>query len=319
MVQCHEDAMRIMLVAKNDWANVGYGFAESLKSIGLDATMVMQSGSVYGYPKQGKRVKTIQALRGYASHADIIQFMHSRFIDVGINDLSTKRVFVFHGGGKYRENHESINEFFNPIVEKTLIQTGDLFNLGAKNEVWVLPAVDTGTIRPVYNDNDKLIVGHFPTSGKKKGSDVIISVLNDLSKMDEFKDKFEFRHSGIDNRVSWQEQMHRIAPCDIYIDQMKLGEWGMVALEAAALGKIVISAFNSYYRYMTEYGYCPMMIFRNADQLRHIIINLLRTDRSIIRMSQRSHRTWVETQHSYEVTGMRLAEKVYGIYPKTGG
>ena len=59
-----------------------------------------------------------------------------------------KKVVVFHGGGKFRLNHKAICSQFNPIVDCSLIQTYDLFGLGAKDERWLLPPIDLSKIKP---------------------------------------------------------------------------------------------------------------------------------------------------------------------------
>ena len=107
--------MRVLLLAKNDWANLGYTFSMCLQKVGVDAVMLGKSPNYYKYPNKAFALENV---RHYAEEADIIQFMHSSYIDTGI-DLSKKRVFVFHGGGHYRDNPAKVNAVFNPIVERT--------------------------------------------------------------------------------------------------------------------------------------------------------------------------------------------------------
>ena len=54
----------------------------------------------------------------------------------------------------------------------------------------------------------------------------------------------------------------------------KYGEWGITALEAAALGKIVVTNFLSIDRYKIEYGDCPLVVCNTIDQLKDNISEL---------------------------------------------
>ena len=75
-------------------------------------------------------------------------------------------------------------------------------------------------------------MGHFPSKPAVKGSDKIVEAMKNV------KGNFEFRYS--DKRVSWEEQIKRMSECDIYVERFtKDSGFGITALEAAALGKIV--------------------------------------------------------------------------------
>ena len=171
--------MKVLIVCRNDWANMGYKYQESLREVGVDAKAVTLSVNYSCKPNHAE-ICSLKKMRSYAKSAEIIQFMHSEYFDLGVKN---KRFFVFHGGSKYRINSNSKNKIFNPIVEKSIIQTGDLLGLGAKNEVWVLACVDTKKLKPIYKrQSDKLIVGHFPSSPSVKSSEGINKVMRKLKK-----------------------------------------------------------------------------------------------------------------------------------------
>jgi len=301
--------MRVLLLAKNDWANLGYTFSMCLQKVGVDAVMLGKSPNYYKYPNKAFALENV---RHYAEEADIIQFMHSSYIDTGI-DLSKKRVFVFHGGGHYRDNPAKVNAVFNPIVERTLIQTGDLLGRGAKNEKWVLPAVDIEAIKPDYsfNEGEKIIVGHYPSSADTKGSNIVNKAISELKHNRDVASRFIYRFSI--ERVTWKEQMERVNECDIYIEQMRLGEWGVSALEAAALGKLVITNFNSYNRYVREYNNNPeLIVANNINELRSVLKEFLKFNNSELLSCKKNTRLWVENHHSYKAIGDKL-KSVYGI------
>lgn len=312
--------MKVLLLAKSDWANLGYILSRCLKEVGVEANMLVQSNHFSKYPNQGIRFHKTSQVQKYAQEADIIQFMHSQFIDTGV-DLSKKRVFVFHGGGVYRESHKILNRIFNPIVEKSIIQTGDLFNLGAKNEVWLLPAVNVNKLIPIYTrKSDKIIIGHFPSGATTKNSHDINKVIETLKK--DLGDKFEYRFSP--NKITWVKHIKRVSQCDVYIEAcnlklktkrspvaLKYGEWGVSAIEAASLGKVVISHFLSHERYKKEYGECGIKVANSPEEIEKHLRELLSFNDSQLLESRVNSRLWVTKYHSYATVGKRLKEIVY--------
>lgn len=299
----------LLLTSGSDWANLGYTFSRSLQTVGIDAIMLGKSPRAYGYPNRGISVGDISS---HVESADIIQFMHSTYVETGI-DLGDKRVFVFHGGGHYRDNPFEINRLFNPIVEKTLIQTGDLFGKGAKNEVLLSPAIDIGQIAPVFKsvNSNRLVIGHFPSSSEDKGSDIIAQAIKLVNYDKKFFGKFLYVTS--ESKVKWRENIERMSYCDIYIEQMKLGEWGISALEAAALGKVVITNFKSEVMYLKEYGNHELVIANNINELVFSIKKILSMDQWEILNKKNKTREWVEKVHNLSATGKRLKEVIYGI------
>jgi hypothetical protein len=314
--------VKVLLVANNDWANLGYILSQCLKQVGIESDMLVKNKHIYRYPEHGIYFRSVDQVKQYAKKADIIQFMHSQWVDTGI-DLSKKRVFVFHGGGVYLRLHKKLNKLFNPIVEKSIIQTGNLFNLGAENEVWLLPAVDVNNLKPVYErHSDKIIIGHFPSSSITKNSDGINKVIERLKQ--DIPHKFEYVFSPI--TVPWGKQMERVAKCDIYIEAcslevktkkypvaVKYGEWGLAGLEAAALGDVVISHFLSHDFYEREYGNHCIRVSNSLDEIENHLRQLLTFSDDKLLQAKKDTRAWVEKFHSYYMVGKRLKDVVYEI------
>jgi len=311
--------MKVLIVAKSDWANMAYKYQESLREVGVDAKAVTVSVNYSCKPDHAEICK-LNKIKVYAKSAEIIQFMHSEYFDLNVKN---KRFFVFHGGTIYRIDPHTKNKLFNPIVEKSIIQTADLLGLGAKNEVWVLACVDTKKIKPIYKrQNDKIIVGHFPSSSIVKSSGEINKVMANLKKR--FNNKFEYIYSP--KKLNWNKNIDRVSECDIYIDACtpllvskkdpkgsKYGEWGVAAIEAAALGKVVISHMLSYKRYEQEFGKCGIKVANSFDEVEKQMIKLLSMSDSELLQIRKDTRLWVEKFHSYYAIGKRLKEVVYKI------
>ena len=311
--------MKVLIVAKNDWANMAYRYQESLKEVGVDAKAVTLSVNYSCKPDHAEICK-LNKIKNYAKSAEIIQFMHSEYFNLNVKN---KRIFVFHGGTRYRVDPHTKNKIFNPIVEKSIIQTGDLLGLGAKNEVWILACVDTKKIKPIYKrQSDKIIVGHFPSSPIVKSSKEINKVMNNLKKR--FDHKFEYIYSP--TKLNWDKHIERVSECDIYLDACtpmlktkkytkgsKYGEWGVAAVEAAALGKVVISHMLSYESYEQQFGKCGIQIANSLKEIENNMIKFLFMNNEELLQVRKDTRAWVVKHHSYHAIGKRLKEEVYKI------
>lgn len=243
----------------------------------------------------------------FIREADIIVFMHSSFL--ALNEFYVgKRAFVFHGGTAYRQSPGKLNQFFNSFVEGSLIQTFDLWGLGAKNPSWVLPAVDTAFLQPVYSDPTKsrLVIGHYPSSSFK-GTDTILKWAETIP-----KDRYEFKYDP--QILPWAENIERIKECDILLEAcmpdqggVRYGFWGVQALEAAALGKIVASHFFGKEDYEKAFGPCPIIPTTDLGELEKFREFLEMASQVELLSCQTLFRQWVERFHSYEAVGRRLA------------
>jgi glycosyltransferase involved in cell wall biosynthesis len=308
--------MKVLILALKDWANLGNILKKCLIHVGVDARFYTQIPTTR--LKNGESIKKQEAIE-FSKECDVIHFMHGLKPDIPI-DLRNKKVVVLYGGSNYRQKSKEICAEFNKIVDCSLIQTYDLFGLGAKNEIWFLPPVDTENIKPIYDGiNEKIIVGHYPSNPKGKGSKNINRIINNIRYDAPI---FEYRYNS--NRVLWEEQLERMSKVDIYIERMNLlqqgyrnkskwyrtGVWGMTALEAAALGKIVITNFYGEEQYIKEYGKCALQVANSEKDMEKILIKLLSMSHDDLLKLKMKTRKWVETFHSFDVVGNKLR----GIY-----
>lgn len=309
--------MKVLFIARRaDLGNGGYKLQKCLERVGVTSLAIQTEPHVYGYPKQAK-ICTYEEILAYAEKTEIIIFMSSAYVDLG--SLKDKRIFVFHRGWRYRKDPKRMNEFFNPIIEKSLITSPDLLGLGAKNEVWVSFPIDVDKIHPVWTQNKKLIISHFPPATRKrnrkshegsKGSKVIIQIFKKLGK--ELGDKVEFEVGNF-KPVPWKESLKRMSRCDVYVERcitsfkgMKTGEWGNTAVETAALGKIVVASFLSRKKYEQEFGPCPIQDANSPEELESVLKKLIWMDPLEIQKLKQATVDWVKKYHSYEAMGRRL-------------
>ncbi len=327
--------LRVALLTVYDWSNTGYRTAKCLRHLGYDVIALKGTTHKFNYPEQLDVHPALSSegiisrypiivksreLRKLVESVDVVHFIASTFVDTGA-DLSSKRVVVQHGGSTYRSAPEKSNAIFNPIVDFSAMQFQTLMGYGAKNEVLMYYPVDTDYIRPSYKANTRpIVVGHFPSDTRSKGTLDILGVCNRIK--DEYGSGVEF---NIDtSNVTWQGNLDRIKACDIVIETIKpvltdklgvdrpFGEWGNMALESAASGKVVITNCYNVDTYQREYNTPIELCVANDTSALYAQLDAL-LDSGVKHIIDKQHKTraWVESTHSIEATAKRWHEKVY--------
>lgn len=292
----------ILNISSNDYSNYAHTNAVALRSIGCDCVdLVLQPHRFY--PKQSTP-STIPGMIAKAKQASVVQLFHS---DDKLYDLikpHAKRVVVYHTGTRYRENHIYLNEKFKGL--KTASDQSEFSVLG--NHTYIVSPVELPAA-PFYRTG-KLKIGHYPSHQVVKGTAEIIEMLKP------FQNKFKWCHSVIP--VSHQMQMKRMQECDIYIELFKpelngkpYGCFGVTALEAAAMGKIVVT--NNLYPkvYEDAYGKCPFTIANTPEEFSNIINGLLRMNTEIFKRLQQETVEITRENHSFVQTGNKIARFIY--------
>ncbi len=335
--------MDVLMLTLNDWANTGYRFSRCLEIIGLEVQFFRGAANdLIKYPEQKIINKVIAnaevlsrfpivvkapKLRLFVEQAHVVHFIASTFIDTGA-DLSNKFVVAQHGGATFRQEPKKTNIVFNPIVSRTIVHTPDLLGLGAKNEVWLSFPVDTSFLQPDFGFRDnKILVGHFPSTGKSKRTDLILGVVKKLEQ--DVRIGKNFKYIGVPVykadkfRVPWLENLERVKQCDIIIDACNIkqkgkvyGEWANAALEAAALGKVVVTHSLKQELYKEKFGKCSLFIANNEVEIEEVLRKLLSMDRDELLSQKRESRKWVVKNHSMEVFAKRLWSEVYSNFFK---
>jgi hypothetical protein len=322
--------VKVCLFAVNDWANFGESLAHALRSVGIDANMYVCTPLHYRYAQQGIPTELSHMIQ-LAREADVVQVMHSGgiiaskhnkdllsiFTEERALDRTRQCVSVLHGGSRYRQAAHALNIRFNSLVDVTIIQTHDLLNLGAFNEKWILAPVDANEIckcasRPLREipTTGMLIVGHFPTSVTIKNSALIGCV---MQRCQQKLGAGVFAYQHTPQLHEHDAYLKLVSGCDIYIDHQGYmqgdkiyGEFGISALEAAAMGKIVITCTNGLERYYKEYGEFVPLVSNSAQELEDILMRILTAPRNELCQIQQRTSEWVRKYHSMEFIGRKL-------------
>ncbi len=169
-----------------------------------------------------------------------------------------------HGGSKYRKQSDNYNELFQN-ARGTIIQTPDLLGLGANNEVLIGCPVDM-SIQQVGFQSVKTKFGHYPSNPMTKGTEQIKQALVAAGVVDNI---------GLNTSLlPHRKNLERIASCGIYIELFKplqnvhlYGTFGVTALEAAMIGRPVITQCANYDKYLERYGVDCFRIVQDFDDL----------------------------------------------------
>ena len=296
----------ILNLSSNDYANYSHDNARALRSIGLDCLDFTEQKHFYHYKSQSRRL-TKAGMAYYIEKADIIQIMHS---NVALFNLAVKlnpkaKIYIYHTGTIYRKNHAHLNHIFKGY--KTITDQTEFMTLDKHK--YIVSPVNYDRAR-IYNTGKK-VIGHYPSVPETKGTPKILEMLSKV------KPPFILKHSN--TIVPHAKQIERISQSDIYIELFKpeingdkYGCFGVTALEAAALGKMVVTQNLYPDVYNKEYGHCPLTIANTEHDFLNVIDGFLSMNRLVFRNLQKETSQIMKETHSYEATGYKIAEFIYG-------
>jgi len=298
----------ILNVSTDDYSNYSHNIARALRSIGLDCVDVTNRKHRFKYGSDSP-VLELRDMIPLIRKADVIQVMHSdhRLLDMA-QRYGRGEIIVYHTGTRYRdrpEHYEALFKGYRSVTDQT-----EFMSLG--NHFYLVSPVEL-PLAPLYKGG-KLKIGHYPSEPVVKGTKEIIEMLKP------FEGQFEWLHST--KLVSHKEQLKRIAECDVYIELFKpelngkpYGCFGVTALEAAAMGKLVIT--NNLHRevYVNAYGNQPFATPNDPASFYSILVNTIQSafekhEESIKKVQELIHKAMVKN-HSYQATGNRLAKFIF--------
>jgi len=296
--------MRVLNVSQCDYAQYSHNFSKALQSIGVDSIDLVQSKHPFSYATESKIASISEMVREMQT-ADVVVVHHSvpSLFELAKNNCKGQ-VIVTHTGTRYRENHEALDILFKDT--KCLSDQSEFFVINPKLHYVVSPV--EFELAGLYKEG-KLKIGHYPSNEEVKGTAKVLEMLTD------FKDKFQLLYSP--NKVDHYFQLERMAKCDVYIELFKpelngrpYGCFGVTALEACAMGKIVITN-NLYPKVYTDaYGSCPLTFANNEWQFKNIVNSLINMKPEMIRSVQKESFEIMRETHSYKATGNRILKLI---------
>lgn len=315
----------VLFLVSEDFANASMGFVKSLRTTGIITEGLKYYPHAFDYPEQLKIREHAAELLGAVNSASHIVYCQSTALcaDAWPRNPKGKFLALFVGDQGYRNHWENVLRRY-PRLDKVFYQGSDLKGKSPYPEAWLLPAVDTDIIQTKQDvshmsHNSPIKIAHFPRSPKAKGTHHILAVIDKLKSDPTTKDKFVFETSD-GWRMSWLDNIARLDTCDIYIESQAytigeggnsekiLGEFGVTAMEACALSKIVVTCFASFEEYKEDYGCVSEIVPSGSeDELERRLRELLALPRDELINKRMRTREWI-LGHGYKATGLRLAK-----------
>lgn len=281
-------------VCTEDHANYAFLMTKALQTAGVDAMSFCTVEHPFGYEESSTVIDTDMMLE-VMRDADVIQIMHSDPLPLRLlQQLPKKDVVVYHTGSRYRQDSRTYNIMFKGI--RAVIALAEFSE--TSDGIYIPPCIDTNKLQADFTDHGHTFA-HYPSNVAVKGSDVIKAVIPEV--------EFSPVH------VSHEDNLERMRACDIYVEMFKLklgaasyGSFGMTALEAAALGKVVVSSYLWKEYYESNFGELGLKHVKSLDDLAWVAEDLRNTD--LMPLKEKS-RQWAE-RHSFEAIGNFTKQKL---------
>lgn len=298
--------MRILNISTNDHANFAHDNARALRSVGVDCVDVKTAPHKYGYGSESKPTKPVD-IKAMLPCFDVIQIFHSDLYLLEMAKYCGKRLVVYHTGSGYRQNPTKHDEAFNPFVDLSVIALCEFSKFNAKNAHYLVGAIEFNPNKRPKKLGEKLIFAHYPSDPKIKGTEQIKKMMRSI------KGNFVFDCST--EILSHEAQFNRMEKCDVYIELFnpeingnQYGSWGITALEAAAMGKIVVTQNLNHDFYLKNYQYCPLVLCDMKNDFIKKVQSIVDMTHERIENLKLLHLDWIEDNHTFKETGKRLIE-----------
>ena len=215
---------------------------------------------------------------------------------------------VFNNGYEYKELEESghskkVQEQFSsknavPLLnpEMSLYLDRRLFPKGA---TMIMPRLNIKNFTPQYPplSKKKPLIIHSPSARVCKGSEFICKAI------DKLKETYDFDFKLIEN-MPRAEALRLMAECDIFIDQLILGSYGLASIEAMSFGKPVLCYIMPQ---VYEAGLpkdCPI-VNASPDDVLHRLEELINNAQARNELGKRG-RMYVERYHDVDEVSLEL-------------
>ena len=168
----------------------------------------------------------------------------------------------------------------------------------------ILPRViNTSDYKPKDHANDKIKIIHAPSRRHVKGTKAIETAIKTLK-----SEGYDIDFTLIQNMKN-DDALAHYQKADIIIDQLRIGWYGVLSVEAMALGKPVISFIRADIKHHLP---VPAPIANaNPDNLLSVLRSLIENEEERIALSKRG-RSYVEAMHDINIVAQN-AEYIYNM------
>ncbi len=169
-----------------------------------------------------------------------------------------------------------------------------------KNYNYLYLLLELNKYEPYFDLNRKIKIVHIPSDDGIKGTKFITDAIEKLK-----SEGVEFDFELIRNK-SHNEVIEIIKNCDILIDQMTAGWYGLISIESMALGKTTVCYIKEeLYKYLPDLP----IINLNPDTLTEGLKVLIK-EKDKLKGYGKEGRMFVEKYHDYEKNSMNMLQLI---------
>lgn len=304
--------MKILNLSQQDWANFAYVNAKCLRSVGIKCDAIARVAHPF-YAEQGEVIPSIDTIIERISDYDVIQFFHDNtaLFKALLPAMKGKKIIAYHTSSYYRKNFVEVNNAMNPHIEVAINDMPEFMSMGGKNALYIPSAIDTDAIVPP-TAKPNFMFAHYPSNPKVKGTEKLIELVNQTNAKNNFNYSTEI--------VEHKKQLERMGNCEVYLEMFSLvdgygepyGDINVTTLEAAALGRVVITNSRHLDVYKKYYG-SPFFIPANSENEFIRMVNYFYKHPELIKENQNVAREIVVKNHSYKASAEYLMKNVFRI------
>ena len=204
---------------------------------------------------------------------------------------------------KVRSNLEFLSKYFDHAI----VNDYELWSYVKPyyKNVYIVPhALDVNGFKPQYPvANQVPLILHAPSRRDTKGTEFVLKAIQKLKNKGL---KFDFK---LIEGLSHKDAIKLYKKATVIIDQLQIGAYGHLSIEAMALGKPVVCFIRE--DLISKYPKDLPIVSANPDTIFNVLKKLLRNPESWEKLG-REGRCYVEKYHSYE----KVSEKLLEIYEK---
>jgi len=191
-------------------------------------------------------------------------------------------------------------EFLGKYIDTCIVSDGELYEYVKdfyKNVFFIKQAIDIQkyTIKTKEKKKELCIV-HAPTSPEIKGTESVLKVIEELR----YKYTFNFK---LVQGMSHTQAKKIYEEADIVIDQLRIGSYGLLSIEAMAMGKTVLCYISDPMKdkYPKELPIISANPDNLKDKLEYLIIN-----KDMLEKTGENGRAFVERYHDSNIIAKNL-------------
>lgn len=147
-------------------------------------------------------------------------------IDIPLFFKRFSKVVVHWHGSKLRDHGKT---FGSKYADAEIVSTPDLLKY-APEAIWIPNCIPWHGLDKINRDDEKIIIGHAPTDRKLKGTKYLIEAVDQLKK----------EHPNVEclliENKSHMEAQKLLQTCDIVVDSVGLGWYGVLTNEVQQMG-----------------------------------------------------------------------------------